>query len=84
MRHSAKNYSVCSFQCKMQDNQEDNPGTSDDQTETLQDVCIIFYIVMLFICEENSDPNQTPQPVDATVVVQLTVAVAVAVGQNSV
>ena len=38
---------------------------------------------MLFICEENSDPNQYPQPVDATVVVQLTVPVAVAVGNGA-
>ena len=62
----------------MQDNQEENPGTSDDQTETLQDVsvsincyCIICYIVVQFICEKNSDPNQIPQLLDATVVLQL-------------
>ena len=33
----------------MQDNQEENPGTSDDQTETLHDVSVSIHCKLLHV-----------------------------------
>lgn len=43
------------YKYQMQDNQEENPGTSDDQTETLQDIPTDMAIIPgLFLCDHQN------------------------------